>query len=371
MAILYLMRYTPTLSPHGHRTAFSGSISNTHWFTQTVDSLACRSCSQTVSGTMTFHSSGSIPLGRLDVNKEDLAMLEQRGIKTTESLFMSSLVEVQYALSLVEAEAVAFLATVAAQVAPKTQQANQLVSETSEALALSSHVVFPRCCISELVAAAGVGKTQTCHTLASRVLRLSRDKHVLYIDTERTFTSTRLVEMLSKHADWKAVEQQQMLERVHILRVDSLQGLLDVLQASSTEELILEHGVSLVVVDSIASVGRGNDLDLNLRQSLLSRIASQLKSLACTMELAVVVTNQVYGEMQHRSTLESSAPALGLKWAHCVNVRYLLKKAGSVLTESHRTLTIEKSPLTSRSIVPFDVRPVYHRLTVVDFRAWS
>lgn len=47
--------------------------------------------------------------------------------------------------------------------------------------------------LTELVGAAGVGKTQACHMLASMVAH--RGSSVVYIDTEATFSPSRLVEM--------------------------------------------------------------------------------------------------------------------------------------------------------------------------------
>ena len=69
--------------------------------------------------------------------------------------------------------------------------------------------------ITELVGAAGCGKTQFCLTLCTEVIALSSTtesgNRVLYFDTERAFDATRLLEIArqrygSRHLDAESME---------------------------------------------------------------------------------------------------------------------------------------------------------------------
>jgi len=104
--------------------------------------------------------------------------------------------------------------------------------------------------------------------------------------------------------------------------------------------------VRLLVLDSIAHPFR--DLDMSgrgagaARAVLLYRVAAQLKALAQTHSLAVVVTNQVtdcvddgqrqvWEQVTGGGALSTSGrrvqPALGLHWAHSVTTRLFLSRA--------------------------------------------
>ncbi|CAI8048483.1 DNA repair protein RAD51 homolog 2 [Geodia barretti] len=187
---------------------------------------------------------------------------------------------------------------------------------------------------------------------------------VVFIDTEATFSATRLVEMAkARHSSHfsspHTVSQLAARVRVHrTLTSAELERLL-----VSLEEELAEMGVGLVVVDSVAGpvrreYGARDGREMAERAATLGGFTSRLKYLAEVFHVPVVVTNQVtaVGGVSHDVEKESDwsggsggghvTAALGNTWAHCVNIRLLLNH----LTESQRTLTVEKSPVSPNKI---------------------
>mmetsp|Transcript_7487 Transcript_7487/g.8999 ORF Transcript_7487/g.8999 Transcript_7487/m.8999 type:complete len:346 (+) Transcript_7487:69-1106(+) len=212
--------------------------------------------------------------------------------------------------------------------------------------------------INEIVGRAGAGKTQCCLTAALSVA--SKGYGVVYIDTENKFSAERVEEIIvnSKFSD--TVEQ--IAKRIIVIKPVSSKQVLAELQA--LEVKIISNKVRLLLVDSVAALVR---LDYSSRgqiferQKMLSKQASQLKYLANTFSIPVLVTNQVSSFESTQSkestiktaegvSLESTSsepsyamlnPTLGNTWAHCVNVRILIE----VLSEYRaRRMRIIKSP---------------------------
>lgn len=172
---------------------------------------------------------------------------------------------------------------------------------------------------------------------------------VIYLDTEKRFSSTRLVEIAK--ARWPArcsdpAAVHALTSSVLIFRPFSSAELLQLLK--SMEEVVIEHRVQLLIIDSIAvfvraESGQGNSAD---RQVILAQQASILKRLADRCQISVIVTNQVAGAGRDA---EVSA-ALGVAWAHAVNARLVLENY-----DTHKTLTVGKSPATASYQYRFSV----------------
>lgn len=211
--------------------------------------------------------------------------------------------------------------------------------------------------ISELVGPAGAGKTQMCLTLACACAAPRRcgglESGVVFIDTEQRFSSQRLAEIArakfpevlspacaSDPADAER-ELDALTSRVLVLTPSTLSEMLQ--RLNGLEEALIDRGVRLLIVDSVAALaraqfGRGQ---LTQRQELLGQIASALKQLAERLGMAVFVTNQVTTRVGARvrhahadaaggDDATGDAPgtvtaALGTKWAHCVNTRLVLE----------------------------------------------
>jgi RAD51-like protein 1 len=211
--------------------------------------------------------------------------------------------------------------------------------------------------ITEVVGAAGAGKTQACLSACASAAHGLRGG-VIYIDAEQKFSSQRLAEIaMGKFRGACASEEalEALTRRVQVVTPTSLSDLVKRLEAM--EEAIIDHKVKLVIIDSVAHLARaefGGREKIVARQSALGAVASTLKRHAEKHALAVLAVNQVTTKIgrgfedntvgvSNTSDAESTGitAALGTKWAHCVNTRLLLEVAAS----GERTLKIIKSPL--------------------------
>mmetsp|Transcript_36776 Transcript_36776/g.81795 ORF Transcript_36776/g.81795 Transcript_36776/m.81795 type:complete len:187 (+) Transcript_36776:1-561(+) len=128
---------------------------------------------------------------------------------------------------------------------------------------------------------------------------------------------------------------------------------------------IIEHGARLVVLDSIAALARsefsgstgggppadGGRQAIIDRQAMLGQVAARLKYLGQSLNVPVLVTNQVttriqpgprdiVGQQQQQQQPGGYlTAALGTVWAHCVNVRLVQERVGE-----RRFLKVAKSP---------------------------
>jgi len=310
--------------------------------------------------------------------------------------------------------------------------------------------------LSEIVGPAGVGKTQLCLMLtavtglAETMGGLGEGTGVLFFDTESKFSAQRLVEIAQAQASswygagtpsdlsprpstsdhFEAVDFDggygtpehgiatarvvELLERTHVISVDSSADLLQ--RLDSLETILIEQRIGLIVIDSIADLVRkdaaskSSSVSHSKRpkhsdsqhesqahvQSHLISIAATLKKLADIFHLVVLITNQVTGNYQldgrkgsdddeinshsqapAQLTLISGSsnnlamfsqtstpssippsialganvvPALGNSWHHCVSTRLVLEQF-----PTHRTMTISKSPITTKSSCQFEI----------------
>jgi RAD51-like protein 1 len=269
--------------------------------------------------------------------------------------------------------------------------------------------------ISELVGPAGAGKTQFCLTLAVAAAAPKSvgglDGGVVFIDTEQKFSGVRLAEIARakfpsvygdgdgdgapSEADARA-SLTTLTSRVLVLTPSTLSEILQ--RLNGLEEALIDHGVRLLVVDSMAALaraefGRGQ---LQQRQELLGQIASVLKQQAERLHLAVFVTNQVttrIGAAAGHDTgpgagreeedgggiggggaerdagsrdagsrdAGSVTAALGTKWAHCVNTRLVLEGAAGggnadAAGGGARVVKVVKSPRCALAGFEYEVR---------------
>lgn len=148
--------------------------------------------------------------------------------------------------------------------------------------------------ITEFYGEYGSAKTQISHQLAVNVQRdndhggLGRE--AIYIDTEDTFTPTRIEQM----AEANGMDVDETLENIHVARAFNSDH--QMLLADQAQDICAENDVGLIIVDSLTAqfrsdyVGRG---ELAPRQQKLNKHMNTLLRLANSHNLAVVVTNQV------------------------------------------------------------------------------
>ncbi|VDM28161.1 unnamed protein product [Toxocara canis] len=172
--------------------------------------------------------------------------------------------------------------------------------------------------LTELVGSISVGKTQMCLSLtASMLLDSEMDSYdVLYIDTNGSFRSTRLLNMLMarRHNIEGAAK---LLSRVVVARVYGEHDLKKVLIAA--EKCGKEF--ALIIIDSIgAALAETAVTYLEGGKEIQEDIIVRLHRLAHSLGCAVVSTNHlVYWN-------DCPAPSLGRKWNSAVHSRFLMAK---------------------------------------------
>ncbi|KAL3354934.1 hypothetical protein AABB24_019161 [Solanum stoloniferum] len=228
--------------------------------------------------------------------------------------------------------------------------------------------------VTELVGPAGIGKTQFCLKLSLLASLPSSygglDGSVIYIDTESKFSSRRMIEIgFNSFPEVFQTEgmAQEMAGRILVLRPTSLSEFTESLQKIKVS--LFQHGVKLLIIDSMAALLSGEGVQGPQRQHSLGWHISFIKSVAEFSRIPVVVTNQVRsqsrdgtshysfqeqgrGESPEAATKLDShlVAALGIHWAHAVSIRLIFEsKSGQ------RFIKLAKSPVSPPLAFPFNI----------------
>ncbi|EJW05219.1 DNA repair protein RAD51 [Edhazardia aedis USNM 41457] len=184
--------------------------------------------------------------------------------------------------------------------------------------------------ITEIFGEFRTGKSQLCHTLAV-TCQLGFETgggngKCLFIDTEGTFRTERLVSIAQRYS----LDPQTVLDNVAYARAynsDHQSRLL--IQAAA---MMSESHYSLMIVDSAMALyrtdfsGRG---ELGARQIHLARFLRMLLRLADEFGIAVVITNQVVAQVDGATSLfaaDPKKPVGGNIMAHASTTRLYLRK---------------------------------------------
>ncbi|NHJ47633.1 MAG: DNA repair and recombination protein RadA [Asgard group archaeon] len=181
--------------------------------------------------------------------------------------------------------------------------------------------------ITEISGEFATGKTQICFQLSINV-QLPIDKGglnggVYYIDTEGTFSSTRIAQI----AKGNGLDPIDFLKNIAVDRTYNSDHLTFLIM--NAEKVIEQRNVKLFIIDSIASHFRAEyagSEKLVQRQQAVMRLAETMKHLVERYDLAIVVTNQVIATIDDNIFDKSPHPALGFAWAHRPHQRILLRK---------------------------------------------
>ncbi|MFQ6068413.1 MAG: DNA repair and recombination protein RadA [Candidatus Bathyarchaeia archaeon] len=181
--------------------------------------------------------------------------------------------------------------------------------------------------ITEFYGEYGSGKSQVCHQLCVNV-QLSQTEGglnaaALYIDTENTFRTERIVQM-AQHLN---LDPQQVVKNIVVAEAYTSDHQVFLLENS--DKIIKENNIRLIIVDSLTShfrseyVGRET---LAIRQQKLNKHMHKLIRLARAFNAVAVVTNQVmakpdvfFGDAVH--------PVGGHIVAHTSHTRVYLRKS--------------------------------------------
>lgn len=180
--------------------------------------------------------------------------------------------------------------------------------------------------ITEVYGQFASGKTQLGFQLAVNVQlpqeRGGLGRNCLYIDTENTFSPTRIIQI----AKALKLDPEKTLRNVFVGRAYNSDH--QIFLIDKAVEMIEEKNIGLIVIDSLTShfradfVGRG---ELAPRQQKLNKHLHTLQRLADAHNLAVYVTNQV---MARPDVLfgDPTAPVGGHVLAHQATYRLYFRK---------------------------------------------
>jgi len=181
--------------------------------------------------------------------------------------------------------------------------------------------------ITEFYGEYGSGKSQICHQLCVNV-QLPPEKGglgggALYIDTENTFRTERIVQM-AKHLGLDPYEVVKNIIYAEAYTSDHQMFLLE-----NADEVIKENNIRLIIIDSLTAHFRSEYLGREMlaeRQQKLNKHLHRLIRLARAFNAVAVVTNQVmakpdvfFGNVVH--------PVGGHVVAHTSHTRVYLRKS--------------------------------------------
>ena len=190
--------------------------------------------------------------------------------------------------------------------------------------------------VSELVGEAGAGKTQLLlHSMCS----VAAEHGALYLVSE-DFPHTRLLQICEAVASHCQCTAEDILSRIIVRKVHGLEDLAVVSSPTQLEEVLRCSRVRAVYLDSIAAAVDDSS------SPLIAAVGSNLRRVASSSGVAVVVSNQVRSSL----TTGSLVPALGLRWSQCVHHRFFLARG------SPRTISCIFSPNVKPFRLNFEVR---------------
>ncbi len=181
--------------------------------------------------------------------------------------------------------------------------------------------------ITEFYGEYGSGKSQLCHQLCVNVQlppeRGGLGGAALYIDTENTFRTERIVQM-AQHLD---LDPEEVVK--NIIFAEAYTSDHQMFLVNNADEVVKENGIRLIIVDSLTSHFRSEYLGREMlaeRQQKLNKHLHKLIRLARAFNAVAVVTNQVmskpdvfFGNSVH--------PVGGHIVAHTSHTRIYLRKS--------------------------------------------
>jgi RecA/RadA recombinase len=275
------------------------------------------------------------PLSQLKtLTKNDIATLEQNGIKTVEALIYrgDELKEIfegwdERKHTEVRIEA---LSAKKRWMIPASEWAKveteQLIFETGskaldQVLGGGVHSMY----VAEFYGEFGVGKSQILDTIMVLALNKFKDATAVYLDCEGTYRDDRIRQI----AKLRGLDE-NIVNRVILLKPDTTDDLIEIIKRLYLT--IEARKTVLIICDSLISHLRsefyGREM-LQPRQQTLLRILTKLKSLASLYNIGAVVSNQVVAvPTQTFSPFGDLKPTGGHIMAHNTEPRVFVRKGG-------------------------------------------
>ena len=203
--------------------------------------------------------------------------------------------------------------------------------------------------VTQFYGQSATGKTQICHTLSVTVQQLRPDYKTIYIDTEGTFRTERIIEI----ARAKGLEPTGVLQNIRYIQPLNSSRLESTLQDDLCRQLTLDKDIKLLLVDSVINhyraecSGRGM---LSQRQSRLNKTMHFLQNVARVYDIAVVITTQVQTSVSGYCLADSDRPIGGNVMTHTSTLMVRLKG-----NSSYRIAEMKGSPCYPESCIRFEI----------------
>jgi DNA repair protein RadA len=230
------------------------------------------------------------------------AKLQELGFHTVESLAMATAKELEPA-GISEKKAFAVIDAARSSISVSFIRADELLKMRENVLRLTTgskaldgilNGGLETQTISEFYGEYGSGKSQICHELCVNVQlppeRGGLGGAALYVDTENTFRTERIVQM-ARHL---GVDPEQVVKNIIYAEAytsDHQMFLLD-----NADEVIKQNNIKLIIVDSLTAHFRSEYIGREMlasRQQKLNKHMHKIIRLARAFNAVAVVTNQV------------------------------------------------------------------------------
>ena len=180
--------------------------------------------------------------------------------------------------------------------------------------------------LTEFYGEFGTGKSQICHQLCVTVqlpeVQGGLDGSVLYIDTEATFRTERVMQIAPRFG----FDPEDALKGV--IYAEAYTSNHQTVLLENADEVIKENNVRLIIIDSVMSHFRSEYLGREMlanRQQQLNKHLHKLMRLARGFNAAAVITNQVMASPDAFFT-KSVSPTGGHILGHMSHSRISLRK---------------------------------------------
>ncbi len=261
--------------------------------------------------------------------------LHELGFHTVESLAMATIRELEQA-GIGEKKAAEVISTARSSISLSFVRVDEMLKNRQNVLRLTTGSKkidkllgggLETQTITEFYGEYGSGKSQLAHQICVNVQRPPErgglDGGALYIDTENTFRTERIIQM-ARHL---GLDQDKVFK--HIILAEAYTSDHQMFLLENADKIIKENNIRVIIVDSLTAhfrseyIGREN---LALRQQKLNQHMHKLIRLARAFNAVALVTNQVMASPDVFFG-ETTRPVGGHIVAHTSHTRIYLRKA--------------------------------------------